>query len=62
MNASDLQGAVANDEGDEDEFAVLRKSKTMPHVESRRSPSSEVENYLCEERFARGRKLNPLEY
>ena len=24
--------------------------------------SSEVENYLCEERFACGRKLNPLEY
>ena len=44
------------------EFAVLRKSKTMPRVESRRSPSSEVENYLCEERFARGQKLNPLEY
>ena len=24
--------------------------------------SSEVENYLSEERFARGQKLNPLEY
>ena len=61
-NARDLKEAVANDEGDEDEFVVLRKSKTMPQVESRRSPSSEVENYLCEEHFARGQQLNPLEY
>ena len=39
-----------------------RKSKTMPPVESRRSSSSEIEKYLCEERFVRGEKLNLLEY
>ena len=34
----------------------------MPQVESGRRPSLEIKNYLCEERFTRGQKLNPLEY
>ena len=34
----------------------------MPQVQSGRNPSSEVENYLCQECFARGQKLNPSEY
>ena len=46
----------------EDEFAVLRKTKGAPLVQNQRSPSSEIENYMCEERVLPGHKVNPLEY
>ena len=46
----------------EDEFLVLRRIKKLPTTRSQRSPSSEIEDYLCEEPVIRGQKLNPLEY
>ena len=42
----------------EDEFLVLRRIKNAPTTRSQRSPSSEIEDYLCEEPVIRGQKLN----
>ena len=46
----------------EDEFLVLRRIKNALTTRSQRSPSSEIEDYLCEEPVIRGQRLNPLEY
>ena len=53
---------AVNVEDCEDEFLVLRRIKNSPATRSQRSPSSEIEDYLCEEPVFRGQKLNPLEY
>ena len=53
---------AVNVEECEDEFLVLRRIKNAPTTRSQRSPSSEIEDYLCEEPVIRGQKLNPLEY
>ena len=53
---------TVNVEECEDEFLVLRRIKNALTTRSQRSPSSEIEDYLCEEPVIRGQKLNPLEY
>ena len=53
---------TVNVEECEDKFLVLRRTKNAPTIRSQRSPSSEIEDYLCEEPVIRGQKLNPLEY
>ena len=57
-----VNGMAVNVEECEDEFLVLRRIKNAPTTRSQRSPSSEIEDYLCEEPVIRGQKLNPLEY
>ena len=58
---SGLDGMTVDME-QKDEFVILRKKKTIPAAQSQKSPSSEIEDYLCEERTMRGQKVNPLEY
>ena len=59
-----VNGMAVNVEECEDEFLVLRSSgiKNALTTRSQRSPSSEIEDYLCEEPVILGQKLNPLEY
>ena len=60
QDVGQVSGIAVNVEECEDEFLVLRRIKNAPT--SQRSPSSEIEDYLCEEPVTRGQKLNPLEY
>ena len=62
QNVGQVNGMAVNVEECEDEFLVLRRIKNAPTTRSQRSPSSEIEDYLCEEPVIRGQKLNPLEY
>ena len=57
-----VNGMAVNVEECEDEFLVLRRIKNALTTRCQRSPSSEIEDYLCEEPVIRGQKLNPLEY
>ena len=57
-----VNGMIVNVEECEDELLVLRRMKNAPTTRSQRSPSSEIEDYLCEEPVIRGQKLIPLEY
>ena len=52
---------AVNVEEREGECLVLRRIKNAPTTSSQRSPSSEIEDYLCKEPVIRGQKLNPLE-
>ena len=62
QDVEQVNGMAVNVEECEDEFLVLRRIKNAPTTRSQRSPSSEIEDYLCEEPVIRGQKLNPLEY
>ena len=57
-----MNGMAVKVEECEDEFLILRRIKNAPTTRSERSPSSEFEDYLCQEPVICAQKLNPLEY